>query len=124
MRKPTVRDLSLTLFSLVLAQAATTAKAGCLARPEQYRLQSDTVHWSIVIAAGSACIQGLRGRTILLDSVSIVDQPKTGSLILDGPSFRYSATAVRGTDSFRLLTTGTSVRIHGNSFIDVEVAVQ
>jgi hypothetical protein len=124
MRSISTRVLPLTVFALVLAQSVTIVKAGCLARPEQYRLQSDTVHWSMVIAAGTQCIQGLRGKTILLENVSVVDQPKIGSLILDGPSFRYSANAGRGTDSFRLLITGTSVRIRGSSFIEVEVAVQ
>jgi hypothetical protein len=119
-----VSKLSAALIVLVAAQTVTKANAGCLAHPEQYRLQSDTVHWSIVIAAGSGCIQGLRGRTVLLEKISIVDQPKTGNLVLDGPSFRYSATPAAGVDSFKLLITGTSVRIYGSSLIEVDVAVR
>jgi len=124
MRTGTIQSLSLLVAALVLLQTATMAKAGCVVRPEQYQLQSDTVHWSISIAAGTQCIQGLRGKTILLEGVSIVDQPKTGNLTLNGPSFHYFANAAQGTDSFRLLLTGTSVRIHGYSYIAVDVTVE
>jgi hypothetical protein len=59
----------------------------CLSRPDSFRLQSDTVLWSMVIARGDECIQGLRGKTMLLETVSIVEQPKTGRIVLQGPSF-------------------------------------
>src|ERR1700756_465833 len=107
MRNGTGQSLSLLLSAFVLAQATTMARAGCLARPELYRLQSDSVHWSISLAAGTQCVQGLRGKTILLEDVSILDQPKTGNLTIEGPSFRYVANTAPGTDSFRLLLTGT-----------------
>ena len=48
----------------------------CLSRPDLFRLQSDTVLWSMVIARGDECIQGLRGKAMLLETVSIVEQPK------------------------------------------------
>jgi hypothetical protein len=47
-----------------------------------------------------------------------------GIAAAEGPSFRYSANAARGADSFRLSVTGTSVRIPGNSDIVVDVTVQ
>jgi hypothetical protein len=116
--------LSLALAALALTQTTAVARSGCLPRPELFKLESDTVHWSMVIGAGSECVQGLRGKTMLLEDVSIVDQPKTGRLVLEGPAFLYSANAVPGADSFKLSVTGTSARIHGNSFIVVDVAVQ
>jgi hypothetical protein len=78
----------------------------------------------MVIGAGTECIQGLRGKTMVLEDVSVIDQPKAGSVILEGPSFRYSANAARGPDSFKLSVSGTSVRIHGISFIVVDVTVR
>ena len=105
---------------------ATTAIAGgnCLLHPEPFRLQSDTVHWSIKINSGGECIQGLRWSTIMINDISIADQPKLGRLLLQGPSFRYlSNPGARGTDSFKLSITGTSLRINGGSLIEVDVTV-
>ena len=109
---------------LVLAALLAPAQAGCVARPEPYKLQSDTVHWSITIVAGGQCIQGVRGRTVLIEGLEVVEQPKSGHLTLVGPGFRYSADAEPGNDSFELSVTGTSVRMHGTSLIMVDVDVQ
>ena len=73
------------------AFAPTLADAGnCLLRPAPFVLQSDSVEWSMVVSRGSECIQGLRGRTMVLESVSVLEQPKAGQIILQGPSFRRS----------------------------------
>jgi hypothetical protein len=124
MRNGALQSLSLLLSALVLVQGVTMARAGCLVRPEQYRLQSDTVHWSISLAAGTQCLQGLRGNTIVLEDVSIVDQPTTGNLTVVGPSFRYLANRAQGTDSFRLMLTGTSLHVRGYSYVTVDVTIQ
>jgi hypothetical protein len=70
----------------------------CLSRPDPFRLQSDTVQWSMVIARGDECIEGFRGKSMLLESVSIVEQPRTGLVALQGPSFRYIAGREAGPD--------------------------
>jgi hypothetical protein len=103
------------------------AQAGgnCLLHPEPFLLQSDTVHWSVKINSGAECVQGLRWSTMMIDDISILDQPKLGRLVLQGPSFRYfSDPGARGTDSFKLSITGTSLRLKGNSVIEVDVTVQ
>jgi hypothetical protein len=103
------------------------AQAGgnCLLHPEPFLLQSDTVHWSVKINSGAECVQGLRWSTMMIDDISILDQPKLGRLVLQGPSFRYfSDPGARGTDSFRLSIAGTSLRLKGNSVIEVDVTVQ
>jgi hypothetical protein len=98
---------------------------GCLLHPEPFLLQSDTVHWSVKINSGAECVQGLRWSTMMIDDISILDQPKLGRLVLQGPSFRYfSDPGARGTDSFKLSITGTSLRLKGNSVIEVDVTVQ
>src|SRR4030088_2573817 len=105
-------------LGLILAWSLTMAQAGgnCLLHPEPFRLQSDTVHWSVKINSGAECIQGLRWSTIMIDDISIADQPKLGRLSLQGPSFRYfSNPGARGTDSFKISIAGTSLGQKGVS---------
>ncbi|WP_271566836.1 hypothetical protein [Bradyrhizobium sp. CCBAU 11386] len=76
-------------FFLMSSPAATIAGGTCLLHPEPFKLQSDTVHWSMKIASGGECIQGLRWSTIMIDNITITEQPKAGRLMIQGPSFRY-----------------------------------
>ena len=115
------------LFSGVLfcALAPSIAIAGdCVSHPAPLRLVSDTVQWSMVIARGDECIQGLRGRTMIFEGVSVVEPPKAGRVILQGPSFRYFAGPEAGSDSFRLAIVGSSLRMKGTSTVAVEVQVR
>src|ERR1700722_6874085 len=105
--------------------APTVVDAGnCLSRPAPFVLQSDSVEWSMVVGRGSECIQGLRGRTMVLENVSVLEQPKAGQIILQGPSFRYSAGPEIGEDTFKLAILGTSTRIHGSSVVTVNVQIR
>jgi hypothetical protein len=116
---------TLSAVGLILALAPTVAVAGnCLSHPEPFLLQSDTVQWSMVVGRGTECIQGLRGRTMVLDSISLLEQPKAGLVILQGPSFRYSAGNETGSDSFKLQIIGTSSHMQGKSTIVVDVQVR
>jgi hypothetical protein len=115
------------IFAFVLAFPVVKAIGGgtCLLNPEPFRLQSDTIRWSIKMNSGGEYIQGLRWSTTMIDSISIVEQPKLGRLLVQGPSFRYfSNPGERGTDSFKLSITGTSLRMKGVSLIEVDVAIQ
>src|ERR1700733_5966226 len=117
--------LSAAFLGFVLAWS-TPAMAGgnCLLPPDAFWLRSDTVHWSIKIESGAECIQGLRWSTIMIEDISIVDQPKLGRLQLQGPSFRYfSNPGAQGTDSFKLSISGTSLRLKGTSWIEDDVYV-
>jgi len=112
---------------LLLISPTTAAFAGgtCLLRPEPFKLRSDTVRWSIKINSGGECIQGLRWSTIMIESISVTEQPKQGRLLVQGPSFRYfSNPGTRGPDSFKLSISGTSLRMSGTSSIEVEVTSQ
>jgi hypothetical protein len=111
--------------ALFWAQLPATAIAGdCLPRPEPLQLRSDSAQWSMVIARGSECIQGLRGKSMIFESVSVLEPPKTGLVVLQGPSFRYSAGPDAGSDSFKLMIVGSSMRMHGTSTVTVEVQVR
>jgi hypothetical protein len=123
---PLTKALSTPLLALLLAWSPTMVQSGgnCLLHPEPFRLQSDTVHWSMMIISGAECIQGLRWSTLMIDNISIIDQPKLGRLSLQGPSFRYFSNAgAHGNDSFKLRVAGTSLRLNGASVIEVDVAV-
>lgn len=103
---------------------AVAVAGDCVSHPGPLRLDSETVQWSIVIARGTECIQGLRGKTMVFESVSMIEQPKTGRVVLQGPSFHYYAGADAGSDSFRLVVVGSSMRMHGTSTVDVVVQVR
>jgi hypothetical protein len=119
--------LEFVLLGFVLMWSPIQAQAGgnCLLHPEPFRLQSDTIHWSVKINSGAECIQGLHWSTIMIDDISIADQPKLGRLSLQGPSFRYfSNPGARGTDSFKISIAGTSLGQKGVSSIEVDVTVE
>jgi hypothetical protein len=61
---------------------------------------------------------------MVLESVSVLEQPKSGQIILQGPSFRYSAGPETGSDTFKLAIVGTSMRIHGSSVINIDVQIR
>jgi hypothetical protein len=120
-----VQTLLRILTVLALSPAAALAGGTCILHPEPFKLQSDTVRWSIRINSGGECIQGLRWSTIMIDNISIIEQPKSGRLQLQGPSFRYfSNPGARGNDSFKLSISGASLHINGTSAIEVEVSSQ
>lgn len=119
--------LLVAAMGFIPAWYPTIARAGgtCLLHPEGFRLQSDTVHWSMKIKPGAECIQGLRWSTIMIDNIFVADQPKLGRLSLQGPSFRYfSNPGAQGSDSFKLSIVGTSLRQKGVSSIEVDVTFQ
>jgi hypothetical protein len=111
------------LFAAALAPRVAAA-GNCLSRPPPFVLQSDTVEWSMVVGRGSECIQGLRGRTMVLESIAVLEPPKTGLLVVQGPSFRYSAGPEAGPDAFKIAIVGTSGHMHGNSIVTVAVQVR
>ena len=123
MTRRTVRTIFAAAFFWALVPAMGIA-GGCVSSPDSFRLQSDTVRWSMVIARGDECIQGLRGKTMLLETVSVVEQPKTRRIILQGPSVRYFAGPEAGSDSFRLIIAGSSMRMSGTSTVNVEVQIR
>lgn len=123
MRNPIIA----ALFAQILAWYPAPASAGgiCILHPQSFKLRSDTIHWLIKIKPGAECIQGLRWSTIMIDTIAVVDPPKSGRLILQGPSFRYfSDPATQGTDNFKIAIMGTSLRISGTSSIEVDVVSQ
>lgn len=113
------------LSFLVTWPVACTANAGeCISRPERFALLSDTVSWSFTIQSGTECLQGLRGKTQLLDEVKLVESPSAGAVTISGPSFRYQASSIAGHDQFRIAVSGENRRQRGSSIIAVDVTVR
>jgi hypothetical protein len=107
--------------------AAIQAGAGnCLTQgAHQFALASDTVQWSMTLAEGSECIQGLRHGAMLIEDVQLAAPPKHGYLTIQGPSFRYRPhPGFKGRDAFSLAISGTRLRIPGNSTVEIEVTVR
>ena len=110
---------------LAIALFTKPASAGtCLSRAEGFELNSDTVHWTFTIRAGSDCLQGLRASTMLIDEVNILDQPIAGNLTISGPAFIYRAPPTASGDRFRIQVIGQNRRIRGTSTIIVEILVR
>jgi hypothetical protein len=113
------------LAGLCLSPRPAGAGGTCILHPQPFTLRSDTVRWSIRIKPGSECIQGLRWSTIMIDNISIIEPPKSGRLVIQGPAFRYFLSAdAQGSDSFKITISGTSLRMTGTSSIEVDITSQ
>jgi len=120
-----MRGRIIVAVMLAIALLSKPASAGtCLSRAEGFELNSDTVHWTFTIRAGSDCLQGLRASTMLIDEVKILDQPIGGNLTISGPAFIYRAPPTASGDRFRIQVIGQNRRIRGTSTIIVEILVR
>jgi hypothetical protein len=116
-------SIVLPLFALMSAPAKATPN--CLRDNQAYKLAGDTIEWSMTIARGADCIQGLRWSTMQIYSVSIAEKPKSGELVLVGPGFRYFAKPdFSGTDSFTLIVVGKNRHDEGSSTVQITVSGQ
>jgi len=83
-----------------------------------------TVEWTMMIASGRTCTQGLRLGSIIITSVKLIAPPQSGKVDIQGPSFSYAAKAdFQGQDEFTIQVSGTVVRIAGASDVKVTVFV-
>jgi hypothetical protein len=90
---------------------------------QPFTLSSDTMHWTMSIAAGDDCVQGLRWSYMQIYEVTIVDAPTKGKLVMVGPGFRYiaSESGDQAPDRFTLLISGKNRRDPGTSILEIEV---
>ena len=110
--------------TLVIGFASASARAGeCVVKPDRIQLTSDTVLLSFSIATGAQCLQALKGKTMLIDSIKVLRAPTEGTVEFAGPAFRYIAPAKTGADTFELEVTGSDRGIRGASTVQVQVAV-
>ena len=110
--------------ALIICAAASAAHAtpNCLRDNKPYKLAGDTMEWSMTIAPGADCIQGLRWSTMQIYDVSIAEKPTVGELVLVGPGFRYFAKPdFSGTDKFTLVVNGKNLHEVGTSTVQITV---
>ncbi|MBU6461110.1 MAG: hypothetical protein KGL35_28845 [Bradyrhizobium sp.] len=115
---------SLSMAAILLASINVSANASqaCLSGEKPYALTDDIVDWTMSIAPGADCIQGLRWSTMRIDLVSVVGAPKSGKVVVVGSGFRYFADpGFHGSDSFTVVVSGKNLKTPGNSILHIEV---
>jgi hypothetical protein len=111
------------MLMLLASASETKATPSCLRDNKPYRLAGDTMEWSMTIAPGADCIQGLRWSTMQIYKVEVTEKPKSGEIVLVGPGFRYFAKPnFSGTDRFTLLVVGKNRHDEGTSTVEVTVS--
>ncbi|WP_246775023.1 hypothetical protein [Bradyrhizobium diazoefficiens] len=114
---------SACMLAVLASAAAAQATPSCMRDIKPYRLAGDTMEWSMTIAPGADCIQGLRWSTMQIYSVAIADKPKRGELVLVGPGFRYFAKPdFTGTDAFTLVIVGKNRHDAGTSTVQITIS--
>jgi len=104
---------------------AGTARASpsCLGEHKAFKLSGDSVEYSMVIAPGADCLQGLRRSTMQIYAVWMLDKPAHGELVTVGPAFRYLADPnFSGTDRFSLVVVGKNLHEEGYSTVEITVS--
>ena len=115
--------ISIGVAILVASGFQAYATPTCVKEKQPFALASDTMHWTMSLAAGEDCIQGLRWSYMQIYEVTVVNAPSKGKLVIVGPGFRYVASEAddRGTDKFTLLISGKNRHDVGKSTLEVEV---
>lgn len=113
-----------TMAVLLLTGLSNPASASqnCLSGQKPYALSSDVVDWTMNIAPGADCIQGLRWSYMQVEFVWVLGAPKNGKVVVVGSGFRYFANPdFHGSDSFIVAVSGKNLRTPGNSILRIEV---
>ena len=118
----------LTCLLLFASSSSVHATPICVAERAQripFKLTGDSVKWTMTIAPGADCIQGLRWSYMQISDVTVASEPSKGRLQIVGPGFRYtSAGDHQVADKFSLLITGKIRQIAGTSTLYVEINPQ
>src|SRR4051812_39626984 len=83
--------ISIGVVMLVTSAFQADATPTCVKEKQPFALSSDTMHWTMNLAAGEDCIQGLRWSYMQIYEVTVVNAPSKGKLAIVGPGFRYFA---------------------------------
>src|SRR5215813_7319590 len=79
--------LGIISSATMLFLAAPAFADACLFQPRRpFQLSSDTVEWTMLIASGRTCTQGLRLGSINITSVMLIAPPQSGNVDLKGHS--------------------------------------
>jgi len=107
-----------------LAPTPANAWLNCLKDHKPFKLTGDSIEYSMAIAPGADCIQGLRSSTMQIYAVWVLEEPKSGELVMVGPAFHYFAKpGFSGTDKFSLVVVGKNLREEGYSTVEINVSL-
>jgi hypothetical protein len=111
------------LMLSTLAPVPASASPSCLKDHKAFNLAGDNIEYSMTIAPGAECIQGLRWSYMQIYAVWVLEKPKSGELVMVGPGFRYFAKpSFSGTDKFSLVVVGKNRREEGYSTVEITVS--
>lgn len=111
------------VWMLSLLVFPVQASPSCLRDQRPYKLAFDTIEWSMTIAPGAECIQGLRWSTMQIYLVTVAEKPKGGEVVIVGPGFRYYARpGFSGVDKFTLAVVGKNRHAEGASIVKITVS--
>ncbi|MGY8662696.1 hypothetical protein Q3C01_10040 [Bradyrhizobium sp. UFLA05-109] len=117
------RQFIAAMLILFASASAACATPNCLRDIKPYKLAGDTMEWSMTIAPGGDCIQGLRWSTMQIYKVEVTEKPKSGEIVLVGPGFRYFAKPdFSGSDKFTLHVVGKNRHDEGASTVEITVS--
>src|ERR1700719_1195166 len=115
--------VALSLSALAPTQA--DAFGSCLKGHKPFQLSGDSIEYSMAIAPGADCIQGLRWSFMQVYTVWVLEKPANGELVMVGPGFRYFANPdFAGTDKFTLVVVGKNRHEGGFSTVEITVSPQ
>jgi hypothetical protein len=118
----TLARFSMAAVLIASLNISASATPRCLSDQEPYALTDDIVNWTMSIAPGDECIQGLRWSYMQIEFVSVLGPPKKGKAVVVGSGFRYFADPdFKGTDSFTVVVSGINKKTPGNSVLQIEV---
>jgi hypothetical protein len=110
--------MMLTVFSVAPADAFS-----CLKEHKPFGLSGDSIEYSMAIAPGGNCIQGLRWSFMQIYQVWVLKKPTNGELVMVGTGFRYFAKPdFSGTDKFSFVVVGKNRREEGFSTVEITVS--
>ena len=115
---------SFSTAAVLLANLGISASASpaCLSGQAPYALTDDIVNYTMTIAPGGECIQGLRWSFMQIEFVSVLGAPKSGKAVVVGSGFRYYADEnFKGSDSFTVVVSGKNRKTPGNSILVIDV---
>ena len=111
------------ILTLSLLTPAPANAFNCLGDHEPFKLVGDSIEYSMAIAPGANCIQGLRWSYMQIYAVWVLEKPKHGELVMVGPGFRYFAKPdFSGQDKFSLVVVGKNRREEGFSTVEIAVS--
>src|SRR6266404_8393924 len=119
-RKPD--SLFMAIGFIAVLSISAHASPNCLKDQKPFALAEDTVSWTMSVAPGSECIQGLRWSYMQIYSVLVSKPPTKGKIAIVGSGFRYFAdSGNHEADSFTLVVVGKNRHSPGKSTVEISV---